>query len=204
MRFWHGISAVICAAMLLIVAAAKPPQQAAGRESGSKLPHSKESSDAKERRANELTLAGLRPGKDEASKVRRLFKYADVLKEYPTHMGWHDGCIDHLLMVQFEPNGRIKTVEVAHADWCDPNCTIQEKELRKWKTGRGLAIYDSRERVTQLYGLPQSISPSTEGGRELELMFYAFDWAGPDVPQVMEVTLEKGRVVKILLAAESL
>jgi hypothetical protein len=42
------------------------------------------------------------------------------------------------------------------------------------------------------------------------LWYYAFDWAGPDVPQVMEVvcTREKdgqaGRVVEITLAAPSL
>ncbi len=42
------------------------------------------------------------------------------------------------------------------------------------------------------------------------MFFYQFDWAGPDVPQVMEVlcTLEKdgkpGRVVEIMLAAGSL
>jgi hypothetical protein len=42
------------------------------------------------------------------------------------------------------------------------------------------------------------------------LLYYAFDWAGADVPQVMEVvcTLEEdgkpGRVVEITLAAPSL
>ena len=43
-------------------------------------------------------------------------------------------------------------------------------------------------------------------GRELEFLFYAFDWAGPEVPQVMEVTCERstGRVVKITLAFPSL
>jgi hypothetical protein len=47
-------------------------------------------------------------------------------------------------------------------------------------------------------------------GRELELLLYQFDWAGPDVPQVMEVlcTPEKegkpGRVMEIMLARGSL
>jgi hypothetical protein len=37
-------------------------------------------------------------------------------------------------------------------------------------------------------------------------MFYAFDWAGSDVPQVMEVLCERatGRVVEITLAFPSL
>lgn len=55
-----------------------------------------------------------------------------------------------------------------------------------------------------------SRSPSTKNGQPLELLYYAFDWAGPDVPQVLEVvcTAPKdgtpGRVVEITLAASSL
>jgi len=55
-----------------------------------------------------------------------------------------------------------------------------------------------------------SRSPSTKGGQQLELLYYAFDWAGPDVPQILAVlcTPEKdgkpGRVVEITLVAESL
>jgi hypothetical protein len=42
------------------------------------------------------------------------------------------------------------------------------------------------------------------------LLYYAFDWAAPDVPQMMEVlcTVEKdgkpGRVIEITLSASSL
>ena len=52
--------------------------------------------------------------------------------------------------------------------------------------------------------------PSTRDGQPLELLYYAFDWAGPNVPQVMQVvcTAEKdgqaGRVVQITLAASTL
>jgi hypothetical protein len=79
-----------------------------------------------------------------------------------------------------------------------------------WTTGKGLALGDLAEKVAQLYGEPDSRSPSTKDGQPLELWYYAFDWAGPDVPQVMEVlcTKEKegqpGRVVEITLAAPSL
>ena len=74
----------------------------------------------------------------------------------------------------------------------------------------GLRLGDSANRVTRLYGKPDSRSPSTKGGQKLELLYYAFDWAGPDVPQVMEVLCtvgkdgEPGRVVEITLAASSL
>jgi hypothetical protein len=60
------------------------------------------------------------------------------------------------------------------------------------------------------YGPFDSRRPSTKGGQQLELLYYAFDWAEPDVPQVMEVmgTPEKdgkpGHVVEITLAGSSL
>jgi hypothetical protein len=65
-------------------------------------------------------------------------------------------------------------------------------------------------RARALYGQPNSRGPSTKGGQQLELLYYAFDWAGPDVPQVMEVLCapdrdgKPGRVVEITLAAPSL
>jgi hypothetical protein len=64
--------------------------------------------------------------------------------------------------------------------------------------------------VLELYGNPDSRSPSTKGGQPLQLLYYAFDWAGPDVPQVMQVVCtpeedgKAGRVVEITLAASSL
>jgi len=59
-------------------------------------------------------------------------------------------------------------------------------------------------------GNPNSRGPSTRGGQPLELLYYAFDWAGSDVPQVMQAvcTPEKdgqpGQVVEITWAASSL
>jgi hypothetical protein len=64
--------------------------------------------------------------------------------------------------------------------------------------------------VLAIYGQPGSRGPSTKDGQQLELLYYAFDWAGPDVPQVMAVlctperNAKPGRVVEITLAAPSL
>ncbi len=60
------------------------------------------------------------------------------------------------------------------------------------------------ERVVEIYGEPDSKGPSTQEGRELELLFYSFDWARPNVPQVVEGALAGGRVVQITLAFPSL
>jgi len=71
-------------------------------------------------------------------------------------------------------------------------------------------IGDAKSKTYSLYGEPDSVSPSTKNGQPLELLYYAFDWAGPDVPQVMEVVCSApkdgnaGRVVEITLAASSL
>ena len=79
-----------------------------------------------------------------------------------------------------------------------------------WMSGRGLYAGAGCGRVVQLYGEPDSRSPSTKDQQRLELLYYAFDWAGPDVPQMMEVlcTAEKdgkpGRVIEITLSASSL
>jgi hypothetical protein len=68
---------------------------------------------------------------------------------------------------------------------------------------------DIGERI-QIYGQPDSRSPSTKGGQPLELWYYAFDWAGADVPQVMEVLCTReadgkpGRAAEIALAGLSL
>jgi hypothetical protein len=61
-------------------------------------------------------------------------------------------------------------------------------------------------RAAELYGTPESHSPSVRGSRKLELLFYSFDWAGGDVPQSMEVYCDaaSGWLVEITLASASL
>ena len=70
---------------------------------------------------------------------------------------------------------------------------VRIKRGRDWKTGPGpgLRMFDTEERLLQLCGKPGSVSPSTQNGQPLELWYYVFDWADPDVPQVMEVVCER-------------
>ena len=78
------------------------------------------------------------------------------------------------------------------------------------RVGRAGSQGDACWQTVALYGNPDSRGPSTKAGQPLELLYYAFDWAGPDVPQVVQVvcTPEKdglpGQVVEITLAASSL
>jgi hypothetical protein len=122
-------------------------------------------------------------------------------------------CFGDALTIDLDTKKIVQTVRAMSKDMQSQqfvDCTGAVRSKSKWVTGRGLRLGDASTRVTQIYGKPDSRSPSTKGGQQLELLYYAFDWAGPDVPQVMEVlcTPEKdgkpGRVVEITLAGPSL
>jgi hypothetical protein len=183
------------AAAAALASAQAPPQKAVSKK-------------AAVHRANELTLAGLRPGLDTAKRGEKLYgEYIDLAKD-ESQAAWRDNCGALLLVADLEKNDKIQVIRVSHASFLLADCAAVPRS--PWKTGRGLRVYDPVTRLLQLYGEPDSKSPSTRNGQDLELWYYAFDWAGPDVPQVMEVlcTREKegqpGRVEEITLAASSL
>jgi hypothetical protein len=86
------------------------------------------------------------------------------------------------------------------------NRRVDMLDEKDWITGRGLRLGDPQDRIAELYGEPNSSGPSVRGSNELEFLYYAFDWAGSDVPQVMEIycARDSGRVVEITLAYPSL
>lgn len=159
-------------------------------------------------RANELTLAGLRPGRDKLNRAAQLYRSIDPKSSTnDSQTVWQDPCRKQVLVVDFDLEKKIQVIR-AGALPLTADCLYLPPS--PWKTGLGLRVGDLAIKVVQLYGEPDSRSPSTRDGQPLELWYYAFDWAGPDVPQVMEVlcTREKdgepGRVVEITLAAPSL
>ena len=173
------------------------------------MPTSHASSKSPERR-NELTLAGIRPGRDWLSGVVARYKQ-------PTHADdssptWMGACGREQLWVDIDSEMQVQALRVASRGKASTGGSdgCQSVLPSVWRTGRGLRTTDPCSRSVTLYGNPDSRSPSTKDGQPLELLYYAFDWAGPDVPQVMQVvcTAEKdgqpGRVVQITLAASSL
>ena len=168
-------------------------------------------------RSPELTLANLRPGRDGIAKAERLFFRPDSTADSGSSQMWRNLCARETLSVITDGAGTIQQVTVAKLGDADTGAGI---DLRKscgaqsnhahWNSSRGLAIGDGSDRVLALYGQPGTRGPSTKGGQKLELFYYAFDWAGPDVPQVMTVLCtpgkegNAGRVVEITLAAPSL
>ena len=157
-------------------------------------------------RDNEWKLAGLLPGRTRVAAAEELLgkpleKDADSLT-----FRWHN-CFNDLI-AESDGKGVVQTVRISKRSGSS-DCASQ-RTVTRWTTGKGLRVGDAAFRVTQLYGKPDSVSPSTKDSQRLELWYYAFDWAGPDVPQVMEVVCtvgkdgQPGRVVEITLAASSL
>ena len=191
MRLWLGISAA-----LLVVPATEANQHSANRQNPA-------------RRANELTLAGIRPGRDKIAKVFSIYGKAKTGRKGETQFTWELHCQPESLFVTTDQAGVVQEIRVdLHQNVVELNC--ERMPGTGWKTGKRLENGDPVTKAIGLYGEPDSRSPSTKDGQRLELLYYAFDWAGPDVPQVMEVlcTVEKdgmpGRVVEITLAASSL
>ncbi|MFI5098416.1 MAG: hypothetical protein ACHQT6_10630 [Candidatus Acidiferrales bacterium] len=161
-------------------------------------------------RANELTLAGLRPGRDSRNRATQLYGAPEPAKDSQgSQISWTQ-CGIETLIIDVDVKDKIQVIRVVTVHNIQNRNVILECESIDWKTGYGLRLGDPASKAAQLYGEPDSRSPSTKDGQPLELWYYAFDRAGPDVPQVMEVlcTKEKegqpGSVVEITLAAPSL
>jgi hypothetical protein len=202
MRFWVRNSAALTSTVCLAFAAttmlsaqtSKPATKKAGAH-----------------RMNELTLAGLRPGRDTRGKAIQLYRKPIASTDSQnTQLSWASGCNLQTLTMDVDTDGKIQVIRATAADTKGAMLDCKSVQPTSWRTGNGLRIGDAASKVAELYGQPDSRSPSTKDGQPLELWYYAFDWAGADVPQVMEVlcTVEKngspGRVVEITLAAPSL
>jgi hypothetical protein len=186
MKFW------LCASLLALTVSAGAVSQKQKGEQGK----------------NELTLSSIQPGRDKLAGVEKLLN--DHLRADDADSGghsWSDPCSGRRLSLEVDRAGVIQTVTISSAT-AHENCKskVDPRKDPLWVTGQGIHLGDSSEHVVEVYGAPSSGGPSVKQGHELELMFYMFDWAGSDVPQVMEISCDKesGRVVEIMLAFPSL
>ncbi len=165
-------------------------------------------------RANELALAGIHPGRDKIDLVEKRIPRTlsrDTLDASSAHV-WIEPCSNRKLSLDADDSGTIQSITIeSPKPLSTSTCTTAARNatsgsIQFWKTSRGLNLGDAKQRVITIYGQPGSAGPSVKNGRELELLYYAFDWAGPDVPQVMEISCDRatGRVVEIMLAFPSL
>ena len=162
----------------------------------------------------ELTLAGLRPGRDSLAVALKRYKAkyssndAGAAGEKPSERQWGDACTGHTLSLSADAHGVIEKITVSSLVPLDGKCEDRRTDAlgeKDWVTGRGLHLGDPQDRVAELYGEPDSSGPSVRGSNELEFLYYPFHGAGSDVPQAMEIycARDTGRVVEITLAYPS-
>jgi hypothetical protein len=196
MKFWLCASLALAAASATVAAAARISPPGGGQ--------------AAVRHTNETLLAGLRPGRDTFAVAEKRFK-GKSLSEEPNagSREWRDDCSGRSIRLEVDGKSVIQSITITTLGTQEGKCSDRRPDFldpRNWLTGLGLRMGDSQDRVVALYGEPNSSGPASKNKQELELMYYQFDWAGSDVPQVMEVLCARdtGRVVEITLAFPSL
>jgi hypothetical protein len=196
MKFWLCASLVLAAASAAATSGARISPPGAGQA-------------AAIRHTNETLLAGLRPGRDTFAAAEKRFKAKNLSEESKSgSKEWRDDCSGRSIRLELDAKSVIQSVTITSLGAQEGKCSDRRPDFldpRNWLTGLGLRIGDSQDRVVGLYGEPNSSGPASKNGQELALMYYQFDWAGSDVPQVMEVLCarDSGRVVEITLAFPS-
>jgi hypothetical protein len=162
------------------------------------------------RGVNETLLAGLRPGRDTFAVAEKRFKLKNLAERQDSGIKeWRDDCSGRSIRLELDAKSTIQSITITTLGFQEGKCSDKRVEFldaKNWVTGSGLRIGDPQDRVNDYYGEPNSSGPAAKNGQELEMMSYQFDWAGSDVPQVMEVLCARdtGRVVEITLAFPSL
>jgi len=158
---------------------------------------------------NELTLAGLRPGRDSLANALKHYKQKYLVnKASLDSKEWRDTCTGHSLALALDSQSVIQEITVSSLVPRDGNCDNRRFEflnLDGWITGKGLRLGDSRNQVVELYGEPISSEPVVRDDADFELLQFDFAALGLTVPQQMRVYCEResGRVVEITLSASS-
>ena len=196
MKFWLPTSLLLAAASAAVGAGARISRPDAAQ--------------AAVRHNNELLLAGLRPGRDNFAAAEKRFKPKNLSEEPKSgSKEWRDDCSGRSIRLEVDAKSVIQSITITTLGTQEGKCSDRRPDFldpRNWLTGLGLRMGDSQDRAIGLYGEPNSTGPASKNGQELELLYYQFDWAGSDVPQVMEVLCARdtGRVVEITLAFPSL
>jgi hypothetical protein len=166
---------------------------------------------AQAKRYNELTLAGLRPGRDSLALAEKRYKakYSSREENGASEKQWSDPCTGHSLTISLNAQGVIQQITVSALAPLDGKCAsgrVEALDEKDWVTGRGLHLGDPQDRVNELYGDAKSTGPAIKGSTELEFLHYPFDFMGAEVPQALEIycARDTGKVVEITLAFPSL
>lgn len=152
---------------------------------------------------NELTLAGLRPGRSTLRDAVRLYGAHWV---HPTPQEtdlylWSDTAHHLLLSTEVNKQGQIRVVSITRTQ--RSTATPSRLPVRAEATGRGVRLGDSQQRLRKVYGKPFFEGPSSLDGHDVHLIVYNFSWAGADKPQILESSFDRsGQLVKMTLSAD--
>jgi len=98
-------------------------------------------------RANELTLAGIHPGRDKIGKVFGLYGKPKTGRKGETEFSWEVHCQPESLFVTTDQSGVVQAIQVdLRQDVVELDC--ERKPEIAWKTGRKLENGDLASRVT--------------------------------------------------------
>jgi hypothetical protein len=199
MKFWICASLALAAAACSAAATVQQAEPVAGQVKSAAIRH-----------MNATLLAGLRPGRDTFAVAEKRLKPKEISDgSTSSSKEWRDACSGRSIRLDIDAKTVIQSVTITTVSKQEGKCSDRRPDFldpKFWLTGLGLRMGDSQDRVVALYGEPNSGGPATKNGLDLDLMYYQFDWAGSDVPQVMEILCARdtGRVVEITLAFPSL
>ncbi|MGN6593707.1 MAG: hypothetical protein ACTHJX_12495 [Terriglobales bacterium] len=156
---------------------------------------------------NELTLAGLQPGRSrlEAAEARwgRQWTHPDA-DESDVYV-WCDARSRLRIGLDTGASGtvRVVTVERMAAGKGSPEACHAQLSAAVARTGRGVRLGDSEAQLLRTYGKPFFSGPSSLDGHNVRLVVFNFSWAGSDKPQILESTFDgAGKLIKMTLSAE--
>ena len=102
-------------------------------------------------RANELSIAGLRPGHDTLSDAQKRLDplLAPVKTDNQGAQTWQESCTGRKIALEVDEDGVIQNVDLSVGRPLRPIARkLQDAQrARIWSTGRGLRLGDPRERV---------------------------------------------------------
>ncbi|TAN22244.1 MAG: hypothetical protein EPN33_08210 [Acidobacteria bacterium] len=154
---------------------------------------------------NELTLAGLRPGQSRIAQAEALWgkQWHHPSRDEDDVYVWCDARSHLQLSLEATREGLIRVVTVSRMRPAPAagGCTAVLGDGAA-KTGRGVRLGDSPQRLKHVYGKPFFTGPSSWRGRDVNMVVFNFSWAGTSKPQILESSFAGGKLVKMTLSAE--
>lgn len=154
---------------------------------------------------NELTLAGLRPGRSTIALAEALWGYSwrHPSRDEGDLYVWCDARTHLKLTLEARPGGLIRVVTVSRMPPARPlgacSAVLDDKVET---TGRGVRLGDTPRQLKQVYGKPFFSGPSSWDGHDVNMIVFNFSWAGIHKPQILESSFAAGKLVKMTLSAQ--